>query len=200
MENLKKIILTPDKGFVIEDSGEPIEIIGGIANIQTRTKNRDAYKDGVDLAGIKKTITDRASELPKEGAIGYVLQTSSELGEPINPDVRTLFTNFDIIKYKGKIPRQNIQAIKAKAYHEGQLSVATMASLRAAYVSLDETLEERIKELVAEIDSKCETLVDLDKENLGKVRPEVNAELLYAATKCQDLTDYIASQKSAKKE
>jgi len=97
---LKEIVLTIERGFVIKDSNEPVEVLGGMTTGRI-TKN----KSDVIRAGIEDTISRVYAEQVPEGTNGYIIHGSVQLEKVsaiVELEDREVMTHFSAVKYREK--------------------------------------------------------------------------------------------------
>lgn len=98
MADLKEIVLTLDKGYVIKESGERVEILGG-AHFSVNTRDRDGEIRSEIEDGIQRV---NKPDLP-EGINGYIINGRAPNGELrllIPKEERQIRTFYSAVKYK----------------------------------------------------------------------------------------------------
>lgn len=99
--DLKEIVLTKDKGYVIKETYEPVEILGGGANLGRVSKDNTTDIE----AGIEDAITRVYVEGLPQGTNGYIFHMAVPLGQvsdKVPAEKREVMVAFSAVKYQKK--------------------------------------------------------------------------------------------------
>ena len=92
MADLNEIVLTRDKGFVLAQTQEPVDIIGGNTTL-SRVVKSDATSKDIET-GVRDVIERVYAEILPDGINGYILHTAT----PLNPREKMLA--FSGVRYR----------------------------------------------------------------------------------------------------